>query len=170
MDLESLSQQLRSFVKEEISRDDAQAWVADAVMTPKAGSDEQVADRPPSETRQLAFLIGESFCAFQHDEEEAKLFATRVLHCLEQVREPEGVMDLLPLIRHHEDFSILVKKYQRGLISRTGFRSIVKKRFKFEEVRSWLADASIEHLESLVDAIENSEFILARSLLALPAA
>ncbi|HJQ12598.1 MAG TPA: hypothetical protein VJ840_16315 [Gemmatimonadaceae bacterium] len=157
-------------MKEEISRDDAQLWVANAVMTPEASKEESSPDDIPNESRQLAFLIGQSFCAFQQDGEEARLFATRVLHCLEQVNEPDAVIDLLPLIRHHEDFSILVKKYQRGLISRSGFRSIVQKRFTFDDVRFWLAEASIDQLESLVGAIENSEFALARPLLALPAA
>jgi hypothetical protein len=61
----------------------------------------------------------------------------------DQVRDVDGVHDILPLIRHHEAFSLLISKHARGLISRSGFRSIVKKRFPSDSVRPWLEAAPL---------------------------
>lgn len=161
---------LRAFVAAETSRDDVEFWIADQVMTLTATPIEIPGSAAEAETRLLASQIGEAFCSLQRDDEEARHFATRVLGCVDQISEAGMVMDLLPLIHHHEAFSILVSKHARGLISRAGFRSIVKKRFTFDEVRPWLEEASTEQLAALMASIEASDFRLARSLLSLPAA
>lgn len=118
----------------------------------------------------MAYLIGESFCVLPADDEEAGHFASRVLGCLQQVPDVEEVQLILPLIRHHEPFAVLISKHARGLISRTGFRSIVRKRFTFDGVRPWLEEASLEQLARLADAIEREDFVSLRSLLVLPPA
>lgn len=129
-------------------------------VAPKAASPEQI----------LAYSIGEFFCVLQADDEEAGHFARRVLSCLEQVPDVEEVQDILPLIRHHEAFAILISKHARGLISRTGFKSIVQKRFTFDSVRPWLEEASLEQLARLADVIEREDFVGLRSLLVVPPA
>jgi len=168
--LADITTQFTDFVAGKVSRDDVGAWIAEKIMTPPATQTE--ADRlgGDSETRTLVYLMSESLCSLQRDEEEACHFATRVLACIEQVDEPDVVIGLLPLIRHHEDFSILVSKHARGRISRAGFRSIVKKRFAFDAVRSWLEGASNDQLAALMEAVEASDFRRARSQLSLPAA
>ena len=118
----------------------------------------------------MAYAIGESFCALQADDEEAGHFAVRILSCLDQVPDVEDVQDILPLIRQHEAFSVLISKYARGLISRAGFKSIVRKRFTFDSVRPWLEEASQEQLARLAELIEREDFVSLRSLLALPPA
>jgi hypothetical protein len=170
MELADITTRFAAFVAGEVSRDDVEFWVAEQIMTPRENPAAIDRSDGQSETRMLVYLIGESFCSLQRDEEEARHFATRVLACIDQISEPDVVIDLLPLIRHHEDFSILVSKHSRGRISRAGFRSAVKKRFPFDDVRSWLEGASNELLAELTDAIERSDFQRARSLLSLPAA
>ena len=118
----------------------------------------------------LAYSIGEFFCALQADDEEACHFASRVLSCLNQVPDVEDVQEILPLIRHHEGFAVLIWKRARGLISRTGFKSIVGKRFPFDSLRPWLEEATPEHLARLADLIEREDFVSLRSLLVLPPA
>jgi hypothetical protein len=170
MQLADITARFAAFVAGKASRDDVEFWVAEQIMTPRGNPTTTDRTDSQSETRMLVYLIGESFCSLQCDEEEARHFATRVLACIDQISEPDVVIDLLPLIRHHEDFSILVSKHARGQISRAGFRSIVKKRFTFDDVRSWLESASNEQLAELIDAIEGSDFRRARSRLSLPAA
>jgi len=70
----------------------------------------------------------------------------------------------------HEAFSVLISKHARELISRSGFRSIVKKRFPFDSVRPWLEAASLEQLVRLTELIELEDFVSLRSLLALSSA
>jgi hypothetical protein len=170
MELVDIRTRFTDFLAGKVSRDDVDFWIADQVMTPsETRNTESDFTDSRSEARVLAYLIGESFCSLHRDEEEARLFATRVLACVDQILEPNAIVDILPLLRQHEDFSVLVSKYARGLISRAGFRSIVKKRFAFDEVRPWLENASNDQLAALMNTIEASDFRRARSLLSLPA-
>jgi len=82
----------------------------------------------------------------------------------------EDGQDILPLIRHHEAFAVLISKQARGLVSRAGFKPIVKKRFTFDSVRPWREEASLEQLARLAELVEREDFVSLRSLLALPAA
>jgi hypothetical protein len=170
MELADITTRFAAFVAGGMSRGDVEFWVADQIMAPMQNPSAIDQSDGRSETAMLVYLIGESFCSLQRDEEEARHFATRVLACIDQISEPDVVIDLLPLIRHHEDFAILVAKRAGGRISHAGFRSVVKKRFPFDDVRSWLESASNKQLAELMDAIERSDFWRARSLLSLPAA
>jgi hypothetical protein len=141
-------------------------WIADQVLA--VPGTEPVAPTAASTEQILAYSIGESFCALQADDEEAGHFARRVLSCLQQLPDAEEVQAILPLIRHHEAFAILISKHARGLISRNGLKSIVRKRFPFDGVRLWLEEASLEQLARLADVIEREDFVSLRSLLVLP--
>ena len=168
LELPAITERIREYVAGTSTRSQLESWIADQVLAipttapvaPKAASPEQI----------LAYSIGESFCALQADDEEAGHFASRVISCLQQVPEVEEVQDILPLIRHHEAFAVLISKYARGLISRTGFKSIVRKRFTFDSVRPWLEEASLERLARLAELIEREDFVSLRSLLVLPPA
>ena len=168
LELPAITERFRAYVAGAASRSQLESWIADQVLAfptsepvgPAAASPEQV----------LAYSIGEFFCALQADDEEAGHFASRVLSCLQQVPDVEEVHNILPLIRHHEAFAVLISKHARGLISRTGFKSIVRKRFTFDGVRPWLEEASLERLARLADVIEREDFVSLRSLLVLPPA
>jgi hypothetical protein len=163
-----VSERLGAYVAGTSSRSQLEWWIADQVLS--------LSDVPRAETQtnspdqMLAFSIGEGFLALQGDDEQARLFARRVLSCLDRLADVEEVQDMLPLIRHHEAFAVLISKYARGLISPNGFRSIVRKRFAFDSVRPWLEQASHDRLARLAELIEREDFVGLRSLLALPAA
>jgi hypothetical protein len=168
LELPAITERLRAYVVGASSRSQLESWIADQVLA--VSTIEPVASKPALPEQTLAYSIGESFCALQADDEEASHFASRVLSCLKQVPDVEEVQNILPLIRHHEAFTILISKHARGLISRTGFKSIIRKRFTFDSVRSWLEEASLERLTRLADTIEREDFVSLRSLLVLPPA
>ena len=64
----------------------------------------------------------------------------------------------------------MISKHARGLISHSGFKSIVKKRFPNDNVRPWLEAASLDQLVRLTELIEREDFVSLRSPLALPLA
>jgi len=168
LELPAITARFEAYVAGASSRSQLESWIADQVL---AGSTSKPVARTAASREQiLAYSIGESFCALQADDEEAGHFASRVLSCLQQVPDVEEVQDILPLIRHHEAFAVLISKHARGLISRTGFKSIVRKRFKFDSVRPWLEEASLDQLARLADVIERENFVSLRSLLVLPPA
>lgn len=168
LELPAITERLRAYVAGSSSRSQLESWIADQVLA--AVTTRPAASKAASPEQILAYSIGESFCALQADDEEAGHFASRVLRCLQQVPDVEEVQNILPLIRHHEAFAILISKHARGLISRPGFRSIVQKRFPFDHVRSWLEEASLERLARLADTIEREDFVSLRSLLVHPPA
>jgi hypothetical protein len=168
LELPAVSEHFRAYVAGTSSRSELESWIADQVLTLRTGG--PATGVAPSPDQILAYSLGESFCALQGDDEEASYFARRVLSCLAQVTDSDDVLDLLPLIRHHEAFALLISKYARGLIKPTGFRSVIKKRFTFDSVRPWLEGASLQHLNRLVEAVEQEDFVGLQSLLVLPPA
>ena len=168
LDLSAITEQFKAYAAGASSRSQLEVWIADQVLTVTAA--ESVTPVPASPDRILAYRLGEAFCVLQADDEEAAHFASRIIGCLDQLPDVEGVHDMLPLIRQHEAFSVLISKHARGLISRSGFKSIVKKRFTSDSVRPWLEAASLEQLVRLTELIEREDFVSLRSLLALPPA
>jgi hypothetical protein len=166
LELPAITERFRAFVAGASSRSQLESWIADQVLA--AATTGPIVPTTASPERILAYSIGEFFCQIDADDEEAGHFASRVLSCLRQVPDVEEVQGILPLIRHQEAFAVLISKHARGLISRTGFKSIVRKRFTFDSVRPWLEEASLEQLARLADVIEREDFVSLRSLLVLP--
>jgi hypothetical protein len=168
LELSAITERFSAYVSGASSRSGLESWIAEQVLT--VSTTDLAAPVTASPAQILAYSIGESFCALQRDDEEASHFAARVLSCLNQVPDLEDVQDMLPLIRHHESFAVLISKHARGLISPIGFKSIVKKRFTFDAIRPWLEEASHERLTRLAEMIEREDFVGLRSLLTLPPA
>jgi hypothetical protein len=168
LELSAVTERFKAYVAGASSRAQLEFWIADQVLriTP-TDSDTPL---PASPERILAYRLGEAFCVLQADDEEAAHFASRIIGCLDQVPDVDGVHDILPLIRHPEAFSLLISKHARGLISSSGFKSIVRKRFTSDSVRPWLEAASLEQLMHLTELIEREDFVTLRSLLAIPPA
>jgi hypothetical protein len=168
LELSAVAEQFKAYVAGASSRAQLEFWIAGEVLA--GAPTDSVAPVPASPDHILAYRLGEAFCVLQADDEEAAHFASRILGCLDQVPDVDSVHDILPLIRQHEAFSVLISKHARGLISRSGFKSIVKKRFPSDTVRPWLEAASLEQLVRLTELIEQEDFVSLRTLLALPPA
>jgi hypothetical protein len=168
LELSAVTERFKAYLAGESSRAQLEFWIADQVLT--VAPTDSVAPAPASPEHILAYRLGEAFCVLQADDEAAAHFASRIIGCLDQVPDVDGVHDMLPLIRQHEAFSVLISKHARGLISRSGFKSIVKKRFTADGVRPWLEAATLEQLVRLTELIEREDFVSLHALLAIPPA
>jgi hypothetical protein len=156
----------RAFDAGNISRRRLEESLADRVLT--LPSQPYAPQEPTGDDGMLAYKLAEAVCAATGSDEEVVPLVRRVLECLSQISDPGDALDLLPLIVHHDEFSVLVSKHARGLISPVGMRSVIAKRFSFDAVRPWLEAASLERLQAACERLESSDFRGLQSLLALP--
>jgi hypothetical protein len=157
----------RAYHAGRLSRVSLEAALATRVLTPPSKHDPATSGLRDDQNI-LAYKLAETVCSMTGPDEDVQLFAGRVLDCLGQVSDPGDTLDLLPLIIHHDEFSVLVSKQARGLISPDGLRSVIAKRFAFDSVRSWLEGATPERLQSICGRLEANDFQGLQSLLVLP--
>jgi hypothetical protein len=148
-----------------LTRPALEAQSASVMMTPPEQSGESQAPQPRTEAEILAYKLCEFVCGATGPDEDLSHFVHRSLRCMEQLSDPGDVLDMLPLIWHHDAFSTLVAKHRRGLISSAGMQSIISKRFAFEEHREWLQSARLDDLEALIALVEADEYSRADRLL-----
>ena len=165
-DLPEVLDLFREYDEERLSRDSLEATLAERVLTTPVQR-----DRPPdtaiSDARMLAYKLAEVVCGMTGPEEAVALFTRRVLQCVAQIADPGDILDLLPVIQHHDEFSVLVSKHVRGLITPSGMRSIIAKRFSFEALHPRLETASAEQLQAVCDLVESGEYQRLQTLLAV---
>ena len=164
--LPEVTELFRAFDAGSLSRARFEGTLADRVMTPPSQAD--TGPREPSgDEGILAYKLAEAVCSSTGPDEDVMLLVRRILACLDQISDPEDALDLLPLIVYHDEFSVLVSKHARGVISPAGMRSVIAKRFSFDAVRPWLETASPERLQAVCERLESSDFRGLRSMLVL---
>ena len=166
LSLHEVTELLRAFDAGTISRARFEGSLADRVMTPPSQAD-AVPQEPSGDEGILAYHIAEAVCSSTGPDEDVVLLVRRILECLNQISDPGDALDLLPLIVHHDEFSVLVSKHARGVISPAGMRSVITKRFSFDAVRPWLEAASPEQLQAVCERLESNDFRGLRSILVL---
>ena len=156
LDLRDTLALLRAYDARELSRPELEAALASRVLTPPEPITE---DTPPrSEAQALAYDLAEAICSTQGPDEALELFVRRVLECARDLSDPGDIMDMLPLIRFQDEFTILVSKHARGVISRSGMQSVIAKHFQFAAVRERLAAASGGELTVVCDLLESGDY------------
>jgi hypothetical protein len=152
----------RTFAMRQCSRDDLGRRLAERILErgalPAHGAPVQ-----DHLDHVLAYTLSDAVCSLLGPEEDVRLLVDRVLTCLEQLKDTNAVLDLLPLIRRHDRFSVLVSKYDRGLISRTGIESAMTKSFPSAASLPWLLAATQSELVELSALIEADDYKAVRS-------
>jgi len=124
--------------------------------------------RPPhTEEDALAHELATIVCGATGPDEDLAHFVRRVLECLTQISDPGEVLDLLPLIRFQDEFSVLVSKHHRGVISSAGMQSVIGKRFRWDQVRAGLERVDVEQLQDVCEYLEQGDYRRVRDLLLL---
>jgi hypothetical protein len=123
-----------------LRRDDLEHGLADLVMHLPDQPAPQESQATPEEI--LAFQLAEAICGMTGPEEDLRLFIQRVLRCIDQLHDPDDTLDMLPPIRQLDSFSILVSKHARGVMTAPALRSVIAKRFRFDQHRQWLESAA----------------------------
>lgn len=158
--LPDLVNRLRSYADGTISRSELEAWLlpifaADPLDV--AQSDAGGWERAPDETRlfwRLAYLIDTS----DGDEDATRRLVGRVLRCLERTRSAATTLDLLPILGDQERLCIVVERHGRGIVSRTGFLSLVAESGYPAHVKLWLRHAGGDALDRLCEQLAEGRY------------
>lgn len=165
--LPDLVTRLRSYADGSISRSELEAWLlpifaADPLDVTQ--SDPAGWDRAPDETRlfwRLAYLIETS----DVDEQATRRLVGRVLQCLERTRSAATTLELLPLVGDQERLCLVVERHERGIVSRTGFLSLVAESGYPAHVKLWLQHADGEALARLCGRLAGGRYDIVAPML-----
>ena len=84
--------------------------------------------------------------------------ADRVLRCLASTASPADTLELLPLLADQDRFCTIVGRTRAGLVSRTGFLSVVANARYAPHARLWLQHAGPDALDRLRAALADGEY------------
>ena len=91
------------------------------------------------------------------DERDRRL-ARRVVDCLTRTRSSATTFEMLPVITDQDRLCAIVVKCARGIISRTGFLSVLAESGYPPHVKLWLEHAEPSHLARLCDGLERGAY------------
>lgn len=169
MTLADLTQRLDDFASARTSHAELQEWF-DALLAADAlgveRSDSAPWDVAPDDTRlfwRLVYLFeseDEEMRAEEGSEGESprRRFARRVVDCMTSTESAATTLELLPILIDEERFCAIVGKHVRGLISRTGFLSVLAESGYPPHVKLWLEHAGPEHLEGMCRRLEHGSY------------
>ena len=164
MTLADLAEQLRAFAEERVTRDELQAQLAPVLAADPldvAESDSTPWDHAHHDARlfwRLVYLFETEEAA---EEGELRRLAGRVVDCLARTASAATTFELLPLIADQERFCAIAAKHVRGVISRTGFLSVVAESGYPGHLKLWLQHAGPAALERLCDRLGSADYATA---------
>jgi len=165
MTLADLAQRLDDFASSRTTQQELQRWFDALLAADSLGverSDSAPWDVAPDEARlfwRLVYLFEADDEGEGDDEETARRrLARRVVDCLARTGSPAMTFELLPVITDQERLCTIVGKHAHGIISRTGFLSVLAESGYPPHVKLWLERAAPEHLERLCDRLERGAY------------
>ena len=151
MTLAELADLLREFAVGDLALDELQERFTPVLLADPLHVEESD-DLPwrasPRETQLLWRLI----YLFESDppgEDAQRALARRIVRCLESTGYAAATLELLPLVVDQPRFCSIATKYLHGVISRTGFLSVLAESGYPGHVKLWLEHASSGAVESL---------------------
>jgi hypothetical protein len=169
MTLSDLAQRLDDFANARTSHAELQEWF-DALLAADAlgveGSDSAPWDVAPDDTRlfwRLVYLFESEDAEMRAEqgsegESPRRRFARRVVDCLSSTRSAATTLELLPVILDQDRFCTIVGKHARGVISRTGFLSVLAESGYPPHVKLWLEHAEPVHLQRMCERMERGAY------------
>jgi hypothetical protein len=172
MTLADLTQRLDDFAHARTSHAELQEWfdtllAADALGVER--SDSAPWDVAPDDTRlfwRLVYLfesdeeerIRESVGDGEGSESPRRRFARRVVDCVASTGSAATTLELLPILIDQDRFCAIVGKHARGVISRTGFLSVLAESGYPSHIKLWLEHAEPAHLERLCERLAQGAY------------
>ncbi|MDF1503979.1 hypothetical protein [Roseisolibacter sp. H3M3-2] len=172
--LYDLAARLQAFAAGELTREALDAWIA-----PVLGADpldvEHQDDVPwedaPDEERlfwRLLYLV-ESSEPTDEGEGALRAVAGRAVRCLASTASPAATLELLPLVTDQPRLCTIVERHARGLVSRTGFLSVLANAGYPPHAKLWLTHAGGEALGALCERLTAGDYAeVARMLERVP--
>jgi hypothetical protein len=172
--LYDLAARLQAFAAGELTREALDAWVAPVLAADPLDVEHQD-DVPwedaPDEERlfwRLLYLVESSEPA---DDAEAALRAGvgRAVRCLASTASPADTLELLPLVLDQPRLCTIVERHARGVISRTGFLSVLANAGYPPHAKLWLTHADPAALDALCARLTAGDYAaVARMLERVP--
>lgn len=168
--LYDLAARLQAFAAGELTREALDAWMAPVLAADPLDvehSDALPWEDAPDEERlfwRLLYLVESSE---PDDTEEAALraLAGRVVRCLASTVSPADTLELLPLVIDQPRLSTIVERHGRGLVSRTGFLSVLANAGYPPHAKLWLTHADADALAALCDRLDAGDYAAAARML-----
>ena len=108
------------------------------------------------------------FDAETEDGEATRRLAGHVVRCLARTGSAGTTFELLPLLLDQERFCGIVRKHEAGIISRTGFLSVLAESGYPAHVKLWLEHASPAALDRLCAMLDAEAYDLVAAALERP--
>ena len=171
MTLADLADQLRAFAEGRTTRDELQAQLAPVLAADPldvSQSDSTPWDHAHHDARlfwRLVYLFETEDAA---GEDELRRLAGRVVDCLARTGSAATTFELLPLIADQERFCAIAEKHVRGVISRTGFLSVVAESGYPAYLKLWLQHAGAGPLARLCERLAAADYATAAASIERP--
>lgn len=96
--------------------------------------------------------------------------AARIVACLERTRSADATHELLPVVIDQPRLCEIIAKHRGGVISRTGFLSVLAESGYPEHVKLWLQHASGDALQRLCERLAAYQYDLVAAAFEVPPA
>ncbi len=166
MSLDDLVTQLGRYARSELELGALRDWFAPVLAADPLDVEQSVEDPwrdAPDESRlfwRLLHLFGE-----EGGEEPERAHAARVVGCLASTGAAAATLELLPLLLDQDRLVEIVARHLAGVISRTGFLSVVAESGYPAHMKLWLEHASPAALAELAGMLRGGAYLEAASAL-----
>jgi len=168
--LYDLAARLQAFAAGELTREALDAWMAPVLAADPLDvehSDALPWEDAPDEERlfwRLLYLV-ESSEPDDAGEAALRALAGRVVRCLASTVSPADTLELLPLVIDQPRLCTIVERHGRGLVSRTGFLSVLANAGYPPHAKLWLTHAAADALAALCDRLAAGDYAAAARML-----
>jgi hypothetical protein len=175
--LSDLARQLGAFAGGHATHADLQRWLDTVLAADALGverSDSAPWDDAPDDARlfwRLVYLFesaagtpasgaGEAGSASSPtpEERERRRLAQRIIDCLAKTGSAAVTFELLPVLTDQDRLCTIVGRHVRGIISRTGFLSVLAESGYPPHMKLWLEHAEPIHLARLCERLARGEY------------
>lgn len=160
MNLDRLTEQLRAFAAGLLSREELERWVAPVVAADPLdveASDSTPWDAAPDDARLFWRLVYLLECEALEGDAERRLVG-RIVCCLERTASAATTFELLPVLADQDRLCTIAERHVRGIISRTGFLSVIAESGYPPHLKLWLEHAPPRALARLCDRLTAGEY------------
>jgi hypothetical protein len=173
--LYDLAARLQAFAAGELTREALDAWMLPVLAADPLDVEHQD-DVPwedaPDEERlfwRLLYLV-ESSEPSDDGEAALRAAAARAVACLSSTASAADTLELLPLVLDQPRLCTIVERHGRGIVSRTGFLSVLANSGYPPHAKLWLAHADLPALGRLCERLTTGDYAgVARMLERAPA-
>lgn len=158
--LYDLAARLRAYAEGELPRAGVERWLDAVLAADPLGAerdDGSAWEHGHEEERlfwRLAYLVESS----AEGDEVLRRTAGRIVGCLAGTASAADTFELLPIVLDQERLCAIVAKHGRGIISRTGFLSVLAESGYPPHAKLWLAHADGAALAALCDRLGAGDY------------